>query len=160
MFKRAVIFVLIIAISFSVISCQDPDPVFSYCELVIPLTDDFKEISNDDFDISYSNGRYVVAILRISYVGAVSEGIPETMTTVEFAEFWLEKCGRSANVISSPIAYAEYYDGSSGVENFYLEAFYRSKYAYFVVLFATKSEAENEGRVDFLNYAEGVYFTN
>lgn len=160
MFKRGMLFILIIAVVFSAVSCKDSDPVYSYCELIIPLGEDFKEVSNKDFDITYSNGEYVVAILRISYVAAVKEGIPETMTTVEFAEFWLEKCGRSANVITSPLAYAEYYDDSSGTENFYLEAFYRSKYAYFVVLFATKSEAEDEGRADFLNYAQGVYFTN
>jgi hypothetical protein len=126
----------------------------------ISLSDDFTKVSNEDFDITYSNGKYAVAVLRISFVAAVKEGIPETMTTVEFAEFWLDKCNRSANVITTPLAYAEYYDSESGGENFYLEAFYRSKYAYFVVLFMAKAADENEGRVDFLNYAESVCFTD
>ena len=158
MYKRVISAIIILAVSLSIISCSK-DSDYSHCEMVIPLDNGYREIKNQDFDKTYSNGEYVVAILRISFVAAVNEGIPETMTDVEFAEFWLEKCGREANVINDGVTYAEYYDGSPNSESFYLEAFYRSNYAYFVILFASDISAEEFARFEFLNYAEQVYFT-
>ena len=136
--------------------------MFSYCELKIGLSEDFYTVKDENFDAVYSNGKYTVAILRISFVAAVTENIPETMTPYEFGEFWIEKCNRDANIINDGSVYCEYYGyGEDGKEEyFYLESFYRSRYAYFVVLFATDSDLEDVGRVDFLRYAGSVNFTD
>ena len=93
-------------------------------------------------------------------VAAVNEGIAETMTPYEFGIFWIDKCGRDANIINDGAVYCEYYseDVHGEAEVFYLEAFYRSAYAYFVILFAAPTAEEEAGRVDFLNYAKSVYF--
>ena len=72
--------------------------------------------------------------------------------------FWVEKCQRVAYVNDSPLAFCEYYDDAGGQELYYFEAFYRSTYAYFVVLFASNGSAAAEAREDFLRLAEGVYF--
>ena len=146
----------------SVVSCSDGDTAFSYCELRIGLDEDFYTVENENFDAVYSNGKYTVAILRISFVAAVSEGIPETMTPYEFGEFWIQKCAREANLIKDGSVYCEYYDYGEDSEDgyFYLESFYRSAYAYFVILFAVDSDLEQAGRADFLRYAESVNFTN
>ena len=149
---------LILALFSALVSCGGGDAVFSYCELRIPLTEDFSEVKNENFDVTYSNGDYAVAILRVSFVAAVKEGIPETLSASEFGEVWLEKCERDANIINGDIAYSEYYDDAGGAEYFYLEAFYRSPYAYFVVLFTTVSDLEEAGRVDFLKFANDVTF--
>lgn len=150
---------MILALSLSLLSCSDGDGVFSYCELRIPLTEDFYSVEDENFDATYSNGDYAVAILRISFVAAVREGIPETMSAYEFGSFWIERCQREANLISGDTVYCEYYETQSNTEYFYLEAFYRSAYAYFVVLFTTPSELEEAGRVDFLKFANNVSFT-
>ena len=160
MYKRIFFLLVIIAVSFQVVSCGDGDKPVAYCEMRIPLEDGFYSVENENFDATYTNGKYLVAILRISFVAGIGEGIPETLTPYEFGEFWLDKCERYANMISDGVAYCEYYDTEGDTEHFYLEAFYRSRYAYFVVLFGTDSARESDGRVDFLSYAQGVYFTD
>lgn len=161
MFKR--IFALFAAVVFtlSAVSCSSDKAKYTYCELTIDLPDGFYSVKNDDFDVVYSNGRYMTAILRISFQAAVMENIPETLTPYEFGEFWIEKCERDATLKKENSVYCEYfeYDEKTEKEYFYLEAFYRSAYAYFVILFAVDSEFYDTGRVDFLKYSESVNFT-
>ena len=156
LFKRILSCFILISLCFSFFSCSEE--VFSYCELRLPLPDDFEQITDPNFDATYSNGNYAVAVLRISFVAAVMEGIPETMSVYEFGEMWLERSRRDANLIKDGVVYCEYNDRVSGVEYFYVEAFYRSAYAYFVILFTTSADLEDTGRVDFLKYAENLYF--
>ena len=65
-------------------------------------------------------------------------------------------------MVKDGFTYCDYYGyGANSEEEFYyLESFYRSAYAYFVILFATDFEAEKEGRADFLRYAGSVSFVN
>lgn len=157
MFKKLLaLFLAVLLLAFSV-SCGK-DGIYSHCELIIGLDGDFEEVENADFDVTYSNGKYMVAVVRISYVAGMLDGIPETMTTLEFGELWLQRCMRVATVMSGEITYTEYYSGTGAEEHYYLEAFYRSKYAYFVVLFATLSKNEAAGREDFIRYAKSVRF--
>ena len=161
MTKKGLSFLVVLSLCFSLFSCSDEKGApYSHCEFVIPLSEDFYEVENKDFDVSYSNDEYVVAVLRISFVAGINEGIPETLTPYEFGRFWVEKCDRGAYVNDGEIAYCEYYDASGIKELYYLEAFFRSQYAYFVVLFASDSEKDDEAREEFLNYASGVYFTS
>ena len=139
------------------VSCGK-DTVYSHAELIIGLDSDFKEVENRDFDVTYSNGKYMVAVLRISYVAGMLDGIPETMTTLEFGELWLTRCMRVATVMSGEITYAEYYSGIGAEEHYYFEAFYRSKYAYFAVIFATPEIFSESLREEFLAYTETVIF--
>ena len=160
LFKRVLFLFVTVALLFSFLSCSKDSEVHSYLELHIPLGEDFYLTEDKNFDAVYSNGEYVAAILRISFVAAIKEGIPETMTPYEFGKFWIEKCQRSADIKYDEVAYCEYNDSTSGEDYFYLEAFFRSQYAYFVVLFATASEMEDAGRVKFLSWAKDVYFTD
>lgn len=139
----------------SFVSCRTVSG-YSYCEMTIPLSADFRATENSDFDASWTNGDYAVAVLRLSFVAAYKEGIPETLTPLTFGAFWLERCEREANMINGNVAYCEYYDSG----NFYLEAFYRSKYAYFVILFASSESRESEAHAAFLAFADGVRFTD
>ena len=160
MIKRVVFLLVTVGILLTFTSCSSEPSLLSYCEMRMPLGEGFYQTEDENFDVVYSNGKYLIAVLRISFVAAVSEGIAETMTPYEFGEFWIEKCQRDANLINDGAVYCEYYGNSEDKEQFYLEAFYRSQYAYFVVLFASDSEAEDVGRVEFLNYAESIYFTD
>lgn len=157
MFKKLLALFLAVLISLFSSSCGK-DEIYSHCELIIGLSSDFDEVENKDFDVTYSNGKYMVAIVRISYVAGMLDGIPETLTPLEFGELWLTRCMRVATVMSGNITYTEYYSGIGDEEHYYFEVFYRSKYAYFVVLFATLSKNETEGREDFIRYAESVRF--
>lgn len=161
MLKRILCSALLFAFLVSLVSCGgDGAPVLSHCELRLQLPEGYASVDSDSYDAVYSNGDYMIALTRISFVAGTLEGIPETMTESEFADFYLEKCSREANVISDGVTYAEYYEPSGGTEHFYLEAFYRSPYAYFVILFASDVSREAEARGVFLDLAEKVYFTN
>ena len=157
MIKRLFALILTIVLALSIVSCEEKHK-YAHCELILPLTSDYQRVENENFDVAYSNGKNMVAVLRISFVAGMNEGIPETMTTVEFRDFWLDKLDREAILADGEITYCEYYDGEAENETYYLEAFYRSKYAYFVVLFATNARREEDGRREFLSYTEKVKF--
>lgn len=161
MVKRAFTLLLVAVISLSLISCGDDEPMLSHAELRMPLDEGYSETESDVYDALYSNGRYMIALTRISFVaGMLGEGIPETLTDVEFAELYLEKCSRDAEIMTDGVTYVEYSDVSGSDEFYYLEAFYRSRYAYFVILFVSDAALSKTARADFLDFAKSVYFTN
>lgn len=159
MIKRNVAFLLALLLCFTFVSCSDEPTVFSHCELTIPLSESFSEVEDENFDVTYTDGESVVAILRISFEAAVNSGISNLMSAYEFGEYWVMRCEREATVKRGSTVYCEYYDSQGGREQYYLEAFYRSKYAYFVVLFATAAENEGKNFGKYLEYADGVIFT-
>ena len=159
MIKKTLALILVILTCLSIISCSEDPVVFSHCELTIPLAEDFYEISDENFDVSYTNGASVVAILRISHDAAVNEGISNLLTAYEFGEYWIERCERDTNLISGGGAvWCDYYDGEGTAARYYLEAFYRSKHAYFAVIFATPEIFYGELKNEFLSYTDTVVF--
>ena len=159
--KRTLSALLIIVSLVTLFGCDgEKVNTLSHCEFRMPLPDEYSAVESNDYDAVYSNGSYMIALTRISFIaGMMGEGIPETLTEVEFAELYLEKCSREASVINDGVTYVEYYDMSGNDELFYLEAFYRSPYAYFVVLFVSGASLEDSARPEFLDFAESVYFT-
>lgn len=159
--KRFLSLLLVIVLSFALFSCGDDEPILSHAELRMPLREGYSETASDTYDALFSNGRYMIALTRISFVaGMLGEGIPETLTNVEFAELYLEKCGRDAEIMTDGVTYVEYYDMGASDEFYYLEAFYRSQYAYFVILFVSDATVSGIARAEFLELARSVYFTN
>ena len=159
MIKKTVAILLAVSLSLSLFSCSDELPIFSHCELTIDLSDSFYEIENENFDVTYTDGESVVAILRISFKAALNSGISNILSTREFGEYWLERCERNANIVDGNIVWCEYYEVQWAGEQYYLEAFYRSQLAYFVVLFATAAENRDKNVEKYLEYAESVNFT-
>jgi hypothetical protein len=156
--KRIACAILSLIIILSFASCGGTK--YKYCELVLPLTEDFKKTENENFDASFTDGKIVVATVRISFVAAYNEGIPETLTPYEFGNFWVRKCGRDSEVVSEDgVSFCTYYEKEGESEYFYLESFLRSHSAYFVVLFVTAKSNEEAGRAEFLEYSKGIYFT-
>ena len=143
---------------FTATSCKGNKGVFTYCEMSISLGEDFSADEHENFDAVYTNDVYIVAVLRISFMAALGEGIEETMTPYEFGKFYVEKCNRPTAIVDGEVAYCEYTDISGSVEYYYVESFYRSPYAYFVILFAAPVYARTEAKTDFIKYAQTVNF--
>lgn len=158
MIKKIISAFLALLLCFSFASCSD-EPVYSHCELTIPLPNSFSKIENQDFDVTYTDGETAVAILRISFEAGLNSGISNLMSASEFGEYWLERCEREASIVKGSTVYCEYYETQGSHEQYYLEAFYRSKYAYFVVLFATAAENREKNVGKYREYADGVIFT-
>ena len=158
MYKKLICIALFISLVLSLFSCKG-DKGYGHCELVMELEDDFYEEKNDEFDICYTNGRYIVGILRISFDAAYTDGISDALNARQFGAFWLTKCERNAEILShGGIDYAEYTDTVEGRDYYYLASFYRSSYAYFVVLFGALSIDGGAAREKFLSYSTDIYF--
>ena len=155
MIKRILAIILLLSLLLAFVSCKDEENPYSHAELVLPLSEDYYEIQNEDFDKCYTNGTVTAAIMRISFAAAEKTGISDTYTAYQFAQFWLIKTEREANIIrDAEYVYCDFLDGGT----FYLEAFYRSKYAYFVVLCATREDMEEEYKSGIIEYVKGVQF--
>ncbi len=158
MIKKLIAIILLLATCFAVASC-DGETVYGHAELEIALPKDYREFEAESFDASYTNGQALVGILRISYDASFNEGIPDFLTPEQFARFYKTATKREAEIsLHGAIPYYEYTEKQDGVENAYLASFYRSKYAYFAVIFATPKLFYTELKNEFLSYAESVIF--
>ena len=160
MIKRAISALLITVLLF-LVSCGDDSTKYSHCEMVLPLDSDFYEIENSDFDVAYTNGVAAVAVLRLSFAAAFMQGIPETFNTDEFGRFWLRQCEREGEIKRhNGIAHCTYLQSDGKTSYFCLAAFYRTQYAYFVVVYTVGESVKNEWESRFLNYISTTYFVD
>ena len=134
------------------VSC---DTGYTYCEISLPLGAEYEDIDYEGFDASFSNGEAVACILRISFEAGFKQGIPETMNSRQFANFWRNRVGRNEEIyLDRATPYYTY--NQEGY--FYVNGFYRSQYAYFVVLFACPEESSDVYLKDFLDILDGAVF--
>ncbi len=132
---------------------------FGHAEMRIPLNSDFESVEIEGYDSAYSDGKKVVATMRISFEAGFNQGIPETFTPQEFAAFYLKEVGREAEIQKDGyLAFCEYKVKDGELDYYYMLSFYRTKFAYFVVLFTTPSFADESPREEFLKIAKSIYF--
>ena len=131
--KRLVIFLLLLLIPSSVVSCSR-EVKMEHCELGITLSRDFEEVSDSDYDVAYSDGELVVGFTRISFAAAANEGIPASLSEIAFARLYADKVGISRDKI---LEYGEFNYITLKLDNGYrsTEVFLRTPYAYFIVSF-------------------------
>ena len=159
---RALIAALLVpAALLSLVSCKK-DINVEYCELGIVLTKDFEKYdSNEVFDDAYSNGEAIVAFTRYSFVDCIEYGFLSTLTPERFAEVHLEKSGKSDSTSVEQSGDVPYYcytnKDSLGNEYFYMLAFYRTPYAYFVITFITPAYKSEEMLDKFIKIANSAY---
>ncbi|MBQ7332814.1 MAG: hypothetical protein IJW38_00520 [Clostridia bacterium] len=158
MIKKLFALLLALTLTASLFSC-DKEKVFGHAELRISLDGDFSEFEAESFDAAYANEEAVVGILRISYEAAYNSGIPDFLTTEQFAKLYMKQTGRVSEIKTyRGTPYYEYTDLTGGVENSYIASFYRSKYAYFAVFLATPAKNYSEISAKLLSYTETVIF--
>lgn len=154
---RKIVLILLLSSCFvSLFSCDKPIP--GHAEARIPISG-FEATEAEGFDAAYTNGESVVGMIRISFEAGFNQGIPETLSAKKFAEFYMKKTERDCEIKQiGIIPYYEYTDGEGDSQLYYLATFYRTKYAYFLILFATDDSLGEELRDEFLEMAESVYF--
>ena len=158
---KSIILFLIMAFSFfAFVSCSD-NVEFAHCELTLVLDDGFEAEKSEEFDLLLSNGDAVVSLTRISFDAGVESGIDETYTAKGFAAFFMNKSGKSEELLMrGDVPYYTYTEKVNGSDIFYTVTFYRSFNAYFMVAYATPLENKNEWSERFLGYAEDAYFND
>lgn len=139
------------------ISCSEDG--YGHAELVIPLPDTYEAFETESFDAAYTDGKSTAAILRISFEAAYKSGIPDSFMPDEFAAFYMNEVDIDCQISDGgDFAYCEYTVEQKGIEYSYLASFFRSKYAYFIVVFTTDSISYQNEKSAFLEYADGVAF--
>ena len=152
---------LALALTFFAVGCagerERSDYYPHHAELALTIPVEYAEFDSDSFDAAFTDGSAIVGITRMSFAVAVAGNIPETYTASEFARWWSLKNGRNVEIkLTGDTPYYEYTDDNG---YYFLLSFYRSRYAYFTVLFTCASEKKEEYRPLFVNYAKDAYFT-
>ena len=137
------------------------EKTFSHAELYMTLPSSFDAVESAEYDLALTDGEATVGLMRISLVAAMESGIRDTYSPKDFAEFMRDE----SNIDSEVYTYKDipYYTvaASSGGRDFYsLYTFYRSKSAYFVIVFTAPKDREEEWREKFLGFADTVNFTD
>ena len=156
--KRILSLILIFALSLFVVSCSEKS--FGHAELSIALSERFEEVENENFDKTYTNGISVVAIYRISHQAAFNQGLSDALTAEQFARLYMNRSDRKSEIkFRETTPYYEYTAQTDGIGTAYLASFYRSKYAYFLVLFACPEGSYEGLKSEFFAYIDSVIFT-
>ena len=158
MIKRILSAILLFSALLSLFACNE-EKIYGHAELQIALDEDFDEFDSESFDAVYTNGKAIVGIMRISFEASFNEGIPDALTPEQFARLYKTITKRDAEItFHGNTPYYEYRELQDGVENSYLASFYRSKHAYFAVIFATPTAFYPELKNEFLSLTDTVIF--
>lgn len=156
MSKRILSVIVILTLSLSLIACGEN--AFVCGELSITLPGGYTERERPEgANMLISDGKSTLTFRRISLLDASELGIPAGLSAGDFAELFLEESGVTG-VISSynRTPYYTYYAKGASVNLFTLCAFYRTPYAYFILIFATGEERESEGREEYFSALDSV----
>lgn len=138
-------------------SCRGGD-YYTYCELTLPLTEEYERVASENFDAVYSDGTAFVYMTRISFDAAFADGIPDTYSALEFARFYRLNNGHTELEINTSSHVPRYsYLGSDGEQElFMMHTFYRTPYAYFIVTYSAPASLISKYEDDFIRYADGA----
>lgn len=132
-----------------------------HCELGIVLPSEFEEYDSDgSFDASYFDGELIVGMTRVSFVAAMDDGIPTTLTPLRFAEVYRGRIDREDSEIKElgDVPYFTYtVTTDDGREYIYIPTFYVTPYAYFVIMFITSAGNERWNQESILELTRSVY---
>ena len=154
--KRLISLLLAVISILSLVSCKTRE---GYLELGLDIPEAYEKQSLEDtFDAAYTDGVSVIGIARLSFEAAIDDGIVETLSPEGFAKYYRQRIGKedAALTIAGDVPYIVY-EGGEEEKYTYLVAFYRSRYAYFVVTFATGSEYFSSCRAEYIEIATSAY---
>ena len=159
MVKKISVLFLAVSLVFTLFACEKEEKIFGHAELRIGLREDFEKFAAESFDAAYTNGSAIVGIYRVSFDAGIDVGIPDFLTPEQFARLYMQSSEREAEIkLYGFTPYYEYTELQGGVKNSYLASFYRSRFAYFAVIFACPESAYEENLPVFLSYTESVIF--
>ena len=159
---RSLALLTLLALLFSLVACGERS--YEHCEIGIRLGSDFSEYDSDGrFDMSYSDGRVVIGVLRFSFEACLKGDIPITMSDYTFAKYYRNRAGEIENVTEVALhGYLPYFSytltGEGNVEYRYVATFYTTPNAYFLVMYITPESILQKTRGEISELIEKVYF--
>ncbi len=129
---------------------------YSYAEIAFDLPFSYTEIKSDSFDALFTNGEGFVGISRISFYGTENDDLDGSMFPETVAQKYADKNSINADIeVRDAYAYFSYSEDGY----FSIIAFYRSKYAHFIVRLMSIDEKREIYEPEFLKYIDGAKFT-
>lgn len=141
---RIVALLLALVELFLLASCSDRK--YEHCEIGITLDESFEEYDSDGrFDMSYSDGKVMIGVLRFSFEACLKDDIPISMSDYTFAKFYRAKATSLEDVSEVELyGYLPYFTYTlAGVDESlyrYIATFYKTPNAYFLVMYITPDE--------------------
>ena len=155
--RRALMLLLLFCLCLSLFSCGED---YGYLELRLEMPKAYESADAEgSFDAAYSDGRAVIGITRLSFEAAIDDGIIETYTPKAFAKYYKKRIGKENLEIyeNGDVPYILYTEQKDGVSYFYQCSFYRTKYAYFVVVAVCREDFSDMYSEEFLEIAKSAY---
>ena len=153
---------IIIAVLLSLASCDSGK--FEHCEIGLRLGEDFFEYDSDGrFDMSLTDGRVIVGILRFSFEACLKDDIPISMSDYTFAKYYRARATEIEDVSEVELyGYLPYFtytlEGVDESVHRYIATFYTTPNAYFLVMYITPAEDAAENASHIADIIESVYF--
>lgn len=159
--RRIFSLILFVLMLFSLFACSDEEEIdmsyrHTYCEMALNLPHSYTEAQSDSYDALFTNGEAYVGISRLSFAGIENDDLDGSMFPDVVARKYAESNALDVE-ISDKEEFSYFVYNDSGYYN--LIAFYRSKYAHFIVRFVCIEEKTEKFASDFLRYASEVKFT-
>lgn len=178
--KRLVFLFAAISLFASLLSCSHTRE-FTHCEMTLTLSDSFAQTeSGDPFvikgalgepvvfytsnadksDVVLCDGEMALMLVRISHEAAAGEGIFPGLTQLEFARFYISLSNVDSEVrLYSGIPYCTYRRvGSDGGAFTFLQSFFQTPNAYFVLTFITVEDNFDVMKPTIFEYISSVSF--
>ena len=159
MLKRITSLLLALFLACSLFGCED-EVTFTCLDVNITLPNGYFEAdAGDSANMLLTNNESTVSIKRLSIIDAEKDGISGSYSDKQFAEFFMINNDLEGELASyGDVPYYSYYDTVGGRELFCISAFYRTPYAYFIIIFATSSEREDAARKEFFDAMSSVTY--
>ncbi len=156
--KNTCALLVLVSVFVSIVGCSRYVE-YSHCELAITMPREYEQVDIDEFDLALSNGEAIVGMIRLSFEAAVQEGINSTHSPESFAELYTLMIGREDVEIMQhgDVPYFTYTREGESADYFYMQTFYRTHHAYFIISFICPLTLESGYRVEFLACTERVY---
>ena len=156
MLKKIITAILIVTALMSAVSCGGKNS-FTCADLTLTFDKGFYEQESGEYDLLVTNGQATAALTRLSFVDAMSQNISGAMSADAFAKYLLLKKGQTAEVfMRKEYAYCTYREKTEDGELYCMATFYRTAYAYVVVMYATAASYESQYREKFFEYADSA----
>ena len=159
MTKRLCVLALLLAFAVSLFGCGG-DVSFTFLDINLTLPHGYREeAAPESANMLLTDGESTVTVKRLSIIDAEEQGISGSYSDKQFAEFFLIGSGIDSNIASyGDVPYYSYYESSEAGKLFCISAFYRTPYAYYIVIFATASARESEARGEFFEIMSSVTY--
>ena len=158
--RRFICLLLVFLVLFSAVGCKKNKDERVWCDIAITLPEEYEEYeATGSFDLAFRSGRRVVGITRISFDAGINSGIAPTHTAYRFAEEYRDASGYEDREITEhgDVPYFTYtLENAVGNEYVYMPTFYRTLYAYVIIMFVCPREEAEEAKEIFLSYADTV----